>query len=629
MTLNAFSADAPAPVPAGQAAPRDVNTHHLFTPWTDKAAWEARKAHLRQQILFSAGLYPMPEKTPLNPRNTGHIDGPGFTIENVAIETMPGFYLCGNLYRPTGKGPHPAIANPHGHWKEGRLQIDPDVPRAEPPPAKPGEGKANLAAIGTNLARQGFVVFAYDMVGYNDTDQVPHKPFSYTPQLWLWNVSPMGLQLWNSIRVVDFLSELPDVDPKRIGVTGASGGGTQTFLLCAVDERIQAAVPVNMVSAYMQGGCLCESGPGLRVGTDNVEVAAILAPKPLFMVAATGDWTKHNPDEEWPAIAKIYDLYGARDHTGGRQFNYNHNYNIESREAMYAWFGRWLLDDTNAEHFKEQPYTPDVKAMHVWNEKTPRPENALKEAELAKMLIANSEKQLAAIWPKDRESFLRFQKSMAPALANALSLDLDEHRALPEKLDPEVKTEIVTVIAAESAESLKAISDTAGKLGGTISGIVLKKNTLPTQAWLDFPTCYNRTPLGENVQALMDRLEAVKRQPGVKQIRLVGSSSAGLPALFACALFSGIERTVVDVNRFNSNDDQAYIDGLYASGLRRAGDVRTAVLLAATNSLFLHNTGNAFQTDAVSAACNASGVKIGVEKEVLSNDKIAEFLSGK
>src|SRR5207247_4035523 len=115
-------------------------------------------------------------------------------------------------------------------------------------------------------------------------------------------------QLWKCIRVEDNLKILPDVDKNRIGATGASGGGSQTFLLAAVDDRVKCSVPVNMVSAYMQGGCLCENAPGLRVGSDNVEVSAAFAPRPQLLVSCTGDWTSKVPVEEWPAVKKVYDL---------------------------------------------------------------------------------------------------------------------------------------------------------------------------------------------------------------------------------------------------------------------------------------------------------------------------------
>jgi dienelactone hydrolase len=176
------------------------------------------------------------------------------------------------------------------------------------------------------------------MVGYNDTLQVPHR-FGSAEQR-LWSFGPLGMQLWDSIRALDFLSSLEDVDADRMGVTGASGGGTQTFLLTAVDDRVKFASPVNMVSAIMQGGDLCENAPGLRIGTSNVEIAAMFAPKPMLLVSATGDWTRNVPKEEYPAIKKIYDLYGKGDQVEVVQINEQHNFNRLSREAVYRFFAK-------------------------------------------------------------------------------------------------------------------------------------------------------------------------------------------------------------------------------------------------------------------------------------------------
>src|SRR5262249_40750381 len=266
--------------------------HFQMPVYRTRAEWEARAAHLRRQILAAAGLLPLPERNPLNPRFSGRIDKDGYTVEKVLLETQPGFYLGGNLYRPRGKsGKLPGIASPHGHWDYGRLENTDTV-------SVPGRS--------INLARQGYVVFTYDMLGYNDTIQTPHDFGG--PREDLWSFNALGLPLWNSMRVIDFLQSLPDVDPDRIAVTGASGGGTQTFLVSAVDPRVKVAAPVNMISAIMQGGA-CESAPGLRLGTFNVEIGALMAPRPLLMVSASGDWTRNTPKDEYPAIRSIYELY--------------------------------------------------------------------------------------------------------------------------------------------------------------------------------------------------------------------------------------------------------------------------------------------------------------------------------
>lgn len=301
-----------------------TNTHLPLPFFSSLKEWEARKAYLRGQILVSAGLSPMPPKTPLHPQIFGKFEGKGYTVEKVLIETLPGFYLGGNLYRPlNGHAKHPAVLNPHGHWQYGRLEN-------EPVDSGP--------AFGISLARQGYVVFAYDMVGYTDTLQVPHR-FDSPAQL-LWSFGPLGIQLWDSIRALDFVASLDDVDAGHIGMAGASGGGTQTFLLTAIDDRIQFASPVNMVSSFMQGGDLCENAPGLRINTSNVEIAAMFAPKPMLLVSDTTDWTRNMPRDEYPAIKRIYELYRKGDQVATAQFDAVHNFNQQSREAVYRFFAQ-------------------------------------------------------------------------------------------------------------------------------------------------------------------------------------------------------------------------------------------------------------------------------------------------
>jgi len=317
-----------------------TDTHFTARAYGSVEEWESRKDDLRRQILFAAGLLPAREKTALNARIFGRIEREGYSVEKVLLETLPGYYLGGNLYRPEGDGPFPAILKPHGHWAYGRLEN------------QPLNSTQTLAA---NLARLGLVVLAYDMVGYNDTAQTPHRFTSREMQLW--NFNPLGLQLWNSIRVVDFLESLPEVDRSRIGATGASGGATQVFLLTAVDERIAVSAPVNMVSAIMQGGCVCENAPGLRIGTYNVEIAGMTAPRPQLLVAATGDWTKNVPKEEFPALREFYALYGTPELVEAVQFDAPHNYHRESRTAVYRFLAKRLLgrDDAGAIEEEETP----------------------------------------------------------------------------------------------------------------------------------------------------------------------------------------------------------------------------------------------------------------------------------
>jgi dienelactone hydrolase len=306
-----------------------VKSHFPAPAYRSLDEWKAERTAIREQILVSAGLVPLPERNPLHARRTSRVRHGDFYIEKVVIEPLPGFHLAGNLYVPlkaSATNKVPAVLVPHGHWKHGRAHQAPIY---------------SVPALCVNLATQGYVAFAWDMVGYDDTRQLPHR-FGESPAEQLWSFNALGIQLWDSMRALDFVQSLPEVDEHRVGVTGASGGGTQTFLLAAVDDRITAAAPVNMVSAIFQGDDICEEAPGLRVGINNMEIAAMMAPKPLLLVATTRDWTRNTPSEEFPAIRGIYALYGRPDQVAYSQIDAEHNYNRASRESVYKFFARTL-----------------------------------------------------------------------------------------------------------------------------------------------------------------------------------------------------------------------------------------------------------------------------------------------
>jgi hypothetical protein len=296
-------------------------------PYRSLAEWTVRRVKLQRQILVSAGLWPMPRRTELISRRFDRIQGDSYVVEKVALQTLPGFYLAGNLYLPKNpNGKTAGVLVPHGHWKHGRVHQSEEY---------------SVPALCISLARQGYVAFAYDMVGYNDTRQLKHD-FGDSAEEESWSFGPMGLQLWNSIRSLDFLESLPEVDGERLAITGASGGGTQTILLAAIDERVKAAAPVDMVSASFQGDDACEMAPGLRVGTNNVEIAALTAPRPMLLVSSTKDWTKETPLKEFQTLEAIYRLYGQPRQVANFHLNAKHNYNRQSREAVYRFFDQHL-----------------------------------------------------------------------------------------------------------------------------------------------------------------------------------------------------------------------------------------------------------------------------------------------
>jgi len=373
---------------------KDLNGHFPFKVPATLEAWKKRKAELQMQVQVATGLYPMPARTPLNAVIHGKVKRPGFTAQKVYFESVPGFYVTGILFRPEGeKGKLPAILCPHGHG--GRLQMHSEAKVLDE--IKIGaekfkeSGRMPKVARAVTLARLGNVVLLFDMIGYADSVQLSYQlahRFAkqrpemegkkswglYSAQAEMRLQSIMGLQTWNGIRALDFLAGLPDVDPKRMAVTGGSGGGTQTILLGALDPRPIVGFPNGMVSTSMQGGCTCESCCLLRVGTGNVELAALFAPRPQGMTAAD-DWTKAMMSDGYPELQKLYALYGNKEDVICTDLtHFKHNYNYVSRGLMYNWFNRYLKWG-----FKEPIVEQDFKLLSnvehaVWNDEHPKPE---------------------------------------------------------------------------------------------------------------------------------------------------------------------------------------------------------------------------------------------------------------
>jgi dienelactone hydrolase len=536
---------------------RNTRTPNTDTPASlaapaSRQQWEARKAFLRTQILNAAGLLPMPSKTPLNPLVTGRIDAGEYTIERVALETRPGYWLGGNLYRPKGKpGRHPAILHPHGHWNYGRLEHQPLY---------------SAQTLAANLARHGMVVYMYDMVGYNDTAQTPHD-FS-TPEYQLWGFTPLGLQLWNSIRVLDYLASLPDVDPARIAATGASGGGSQVFLLAAVDDRLALSAPVNMVSGIMQGGCICENAPGLRIGTNNIETAAMMAPKPMLLVAATGDWTRNVPRDEYPAIRRVYELYDKAAMVEAVQFDAPHNYHKESREAVYEFLRKHLTPETPP--WKERNTNIEkIQDMMVWQQ-TPMPAHALKFD------------QVFAEWKAESKALS--QKATAAELRERLRAVFGIESAGAE-LDSAVPSRWVEgrgpAVLAVHPDGM----DAAAKLvpPGRAALLIDVFQTASAKAPRDRSHKHFLTfNFSDDVARVQDISNAVQYLQAKEKapVEVLAAGQARWWALFGAAVSAGPVRFTHGPAEFDGSD-AALQGNLFAPGLQRAGGVNSALRLLA------------------------------------------------
>lgn len=239
--------------------------------------------------------------------------------------------------------------------------------------------------------------------------------------------SIMGLQTWNSIRALDFLCGLPEVDAKRIGVTGGSGGGTQTILLCAIDPRPAVAFPNGMVSTDMQGGCTCENCSLLRIGTGNVELAALFAPKPQGMTAAD-DWTKEMMTKGYPELKQLYGMLGAEKNVICYPLlHFPHNYNYVSRAHMYSWFNKHLALGLE-EPVVEEDWPPlTEKEWTVWNEEHPRPaDDPDHERRLLSYVTGESDRQIGALTPNDRDSLAKFRQVVGGAFDTIIGRRMEE-----------------------------------------------------------------------------------------------------------------------------------------------------------------------------------------------------------
>jgi len=442
-TTTTLQAGAPRVLPPGKLPEdarlqplKDLDGYFPFTPPASKAAWEKRAERVRRQIFVSQGLWPMPAKTPLNAVIHGRTERGDYTVEKVYFESAPGFFVTGNLYRPKNiSGKVPGVLFAHGHWQDARLSESGDAELLRE--IANGEerfeegGRSRFQSMCVQLARMGCVVWQWDMLSDSDSVQFSRQVVHgfakqrpemnttenwglYSPQAEAHLQSVMGLQTLNAVRSLDFLLSLPEIDSERIAITGASGGGTQTFILAAIDPRVKLSFPAVMVSTAMQGGCTCENASLLRVGTGNIEFAGLFAPKPQGMTTAN-DWTKEMATKGFPELQQLYKLLGAPDQVMlKRGEHFPHNYNAVSRSAFYGWLNR---------HFKlgfkepvvERDYaTLKRDELTVWDAQHSAPNAADPDFErrLLRFLHDDAQRQLAA----DAADPQRFRSTFGGAL---------------------------------------------------------------------------------------------------------------------------------------------------------------------------------------------------------------------
>jgi dienelactone hydrolase/pimeloyl-ACP methyl ester carboxylesterase len=647
---------------------KTLDDYFPFTPPKTKAEWEKRRERVKEQVLVAHGLWPMPEKTPLNPVVHGKIDRDGYTIEKVFFASTPGHYVCGNLYRPKGgAAKRPAVLFAHGHWASGRFQEENEatakamVARGEEPDVE--RAKLFMQAIPITLAKLGFVVFQYDMVGYADSTAIKHIAKSGVPhqegfadargELMLQSL--FGLQTWNSLRSVDFVQSLPDVDADKIGMTGASGGGTQTFVLAAIDERIKAAVPAVMVSTAMQGGCPCENCSLFRVGTGNVELAALIAPRPLAMPSAN-DWTKEIMTKGYPQLKQLYKLYGAEENVTAKAWlRLPHNYGRPSREYMYEFFLKHLMGKDEA--FAEPAFQPvPPKQLSVFDADHPRPKDELGSKALRVKMEEATRRQIVGMNPnlkqigealnkepteQDRERWKKQTTEYQALLLKALRAMLcDEvpaeiairsgpleskhdgftmHRAVLGRKDeadavphagvygPKFKGETVVLWIHPKGKSSLFDGD---KLAAPVQTLVdagyavvapdvlgvgelaLPNGFAVSETYAGFTYGYNRGLLANRVHDVLTTV-GFSRFMGAKTVHLVGWGEFGPVAVLAkAAVGDGVTKLAADLNGFDFAKITDPADPMMLPGALKYGGLTAYLgLCPADNRMALNETG--------------------------------------
>ncbi len=419
---------------------KDLDGYFPFQPSSSVDAWNTRAEQRRTAMRVALGLWPMP--TAIAPEAVVHSrkEMEGYTIEKVYFQSMPGFYVTGNLYRPTkpaANGKYPAVLCPHGHYDNGRFGASsPQEIRREI--VTGGErfedgGRNPIQSLCVQLARMGCIAFNYDMIGYCDSTQIsfdlahrfavqraemidPARWGFFSPQAESNLQSIAGLQTYHSIRSLDWILSLPEVDASRIAVTGSSGGGTQTFLLCALDPRPAIAIPAVMVSTAMQGGCTCENASLLRVGTGNVEFAALIAPRPLCLISAD-DWTREMSTKGFPELKAHYELMGA----GDRLFHhpllhFGHNYNYVSRAVAFQFLNQQFQLGLEEPVVEENYQRLTGAELSVWDAQHPHPESGPEfERRLLRWWADDARHQLDALIPDTAEKLAEYRRVLGSA----------------------------------------------------------------------------------------------------------------------------------------------------------------------------------------------------------------------
>ncbi|MBL8851727.1 MAG: acetylxylan esterase [Planctomycetaceae bacterium] len=651
---------------------------HPWSPPTSRAAWEQQVQRIREQLQVACGLWPMPERTTLQPVIHGKIERDGYTVERVFFASRPGHYVTGSLYRPTQvNGKVPGVLCPHGHWQNGRFYDAGDEAAKEQiaSGAEQFESGAHspLQARMVQLARMGCVVFHYDMIGNADSQPLVHASGfnDATAELWLQN--NLGLQTWNSIRALDFLTSLPDVDTSRIGVTGASGGGTQTFMLCALDPRPTVAFPAVMVSTAMQGGCACENASYLRQGINNVTIAAMFAPKPMSLSGAN-DWTIDIETKGLPELKQVYSLFGHPELVDAHCYpQFGHNYNQVAREQMFDWFNQHL-GLNQAAPVKQTDFTPLTRdELTVFNAEHPVPADALTADKLRELMTAETQSWFNGFVPENREELAEYRRVLGTAARVMLDEGVPTSVSVTDMANTTVgstnvikgyvtrnagdKVPFVVLVKDNFDGNLVLWIDGAGKshLFGSNgqptpavqklvdSGkavvscdLLLTGEAVPGSGQSDravndkFPGYtfgYNRPLLAERVRDVLTLVGSAASRPEIRGVHLIATGGAGpVGALASAVAGTKLASATIDLQGFTFASVSTNSDPNLLPGALRYGDIDGLLSLAAPLKLTVYGAKTDPSGSATTKVYNLAGGSVTWKEGAPTGDDLAELL---
>jgi len=457
------------------------------------------------------------------------------------------------------------------------------------------------------------------------------------PSARLYGLTLGGLQLWNGIRSIDFLCSLEEVDPQRIGVTGCSGGGTQTAWQMVADDRVRVAAPVNIIGTHKHPGCLCENIPGMWLEMSMPELAAAFAPRPLILVSATQDpWTNQSPQREFPLIRSFYALSGAADRITYFHTDVGHNYNPESRKAVYEWFHQHLQPEGAVpkvvpDRAEEAAELGDLRVFpdHIL------PDHAKSGRKIIQDWIESSHRQVEKTFPSDPEEYQAWGPMIRKKLQLLLAVDVPSpsrlrYRVVSEKQQKD-RIHRLEIIGREGAgdwielESVGRETDPYGIVllacpesfgppvnsdgqflrpwirtlveRGTqvyrIHGYASGRLRIPPREfdrWLR-SDAYNHSNELNAIRDIVTALASIREAYPEDPLVVVGLGKTGLLTLFAASIYGGADRVIADLDGMDPGYDREILSLLPVTSLRRLGDFRSAVLLLAARKLDLVHPG--------------------------------------